>query len=198
MADDYQVGLQLDDGGVHKYLFIGGPIERPHDSVELFAKLGLAAATWARMEQHIDAMLVQINKAHHSDETLKLFDEDHPRPFVAKIDLLKSYFNKHPGLSKYTDTVRDLASGLLKLATERNEAMHGILEAFDRCKQTYTLNGIRYRGKTNDFLNRHQVNPLGKIDAFISLTNTAHYALCDISKELFTSEAVERLRRTAG
>lgn len=194
MPDDYLVGLQLDDGGVHEYLFIGGPIESPDENTEIFAKVGLAAATWARMEQHIDAILVQINKAHYSDETLDLYDEDHPRPFTDKIDLLKRYFNKHPGLSKYTDTVRDFAGGLLKLSIERNEAMHGVLEEFDRIKQTYTLNGMTYRRKTKDFRNRHQVSPIARINDFIRLTNLAHYGLCEISKELFTTDAAERLQ----
>lgn len=139
----------------------------------------------------IDAILVQINKEAHSDEHLALYDENHPRPFTDKIDRLKTYFKRHPALSRYKDEVLDYARGLLILAVERNEALHGILEDYDRQKQTYSLNGMRYRKKTNDFLNRHQVNQIGRIQS----VNLAHYGLCEISKQLFTLDGVERLQR---
>lgn len=58
MPDDYWVEVDRN----HKYRYIGGPIELPDECHTLFADYGLAAASWARMEQHIDAILVQINK----------------------------------------------------------------------------------------------------------------------------------------
>jgi hypothetical protein len=168
----------------------------PNQNVAIFAAIGLAAASWARMEQHIDAIIIQINKESHSTIEIDLYDENHPKPFTDKIDLLKSYFNKHPALAEDAEYIRDFATGLLRLAVERNEMIHGVLEAYDAVNGTYTLNGIRYRKKTKDFLNRRQVSPVGRIKSFAKMVNIAHYGLCEISKKLFTFDAIERLRKT--
>jgi hypothetical protein len=191
MPDDYWVEVACN----HKYRYIGGPIELPGQCDQLFADYGFAAASWARMEQHIDAILVQINKEQHSDEFLDLYDERHPGTFDTKIKMLRRYFNKHPALAQYTDTVIDCATGLKRLSKDRNELLHGVLEDYDPTKSLIMINGMQYRPATKDFLNRHQAFPAAKLEAFANLVNRAHYALCDVSKELFTQDAVARLRR---
>jgi hypothetical protein len=190
MPDDYWVEVDL----VHKYRYIGGPIENPQQNQEILSAIGLAAVSWARMEQHIDAILQQINKEHHSNADLRLFDPDHPRPFSAKLRLLKNYFNKHPGLASHTETVRDFVTGLKKLAVDRNEILHGVLQDFDPQSKRYTINGVTYRKATNDFFHRHQVNDLERIHNFTKLVNLAHYGLCDVSRDLFTVDGVARLQ----
>jgi hypothetical protein len=194
MPEDYVIGLQLDEGGVHEFQFIGGPIEDPERYKRLFVAIGHAAMSWARMEQHIDAILVQINKAQHSGETLDLYDPDHPKPFSDKIRMLKDYFNKHPALRPHTEAVRDFATGLMTLSTERNELLHGVLADYAIDTLTIRLDRIQYRRKTDDFLFRTHAYPLGRLQAFTHLVNLAHYGLCEISKELFTTDALERLR----
>jgi hypothetical protein len=191
MPDDYWVEVDRN----HQYRYIGGPIELPDQCQNLFADYGLAAASWARMEQHIDAILVQINKENHSDELLDLYDEGHPGTFDTKIKMLRRYFNKHPGLTRYTETVIDCATGLKRLSKDRNELLHGVLEDYDPDLGHIMINGMQYRHATKDFLNRHQTFPVGKLQAFASLVNLAHYALCDVSRELFTLDAVARLQR---
>jgi hypothetical protein len=54
--------LLRDGDHVHEYRFIGGPIEHPEQDQTLMAALGHACVSWGRMEQHIDAMIIQINK----------------------------------------------------------------------------------------------------------------------------------------
>ena len=44
---------------------------------------GRIAASWARLEHHIDALLVQINKPDHSEA---LFVDKHPTAFSKKIE----------------------------------------------------------------------------------------------------------------
>lgn len=109
--------------------------------------------------------------------------------------MLKRYFNKHPGLAQYTETVIDCATGLKRLSKDRNELLHGVLEDYDREQGHIMINGVQYRPSTKDFLNRHQTFPAGKLKAFAGLVNLAHYTLCEVSKELFTPDAVARLQR---
>jgi hypothetical protein len=194
MTGDYRVGLFFGNS-VHEFRFIGGPIEDIKEGQPSLTAFGHAAAAWARMEQHINALLIQLNKKHHSDEAQALFGPEHPMRFTDKIRLLRSYFNKHPALSCYTEKVRDLCGGLSKLATKRNEMLHGILESYDPSKEAVVMNKVTYRQATKDFLSRKQTIPLKALFEFTRAINIGHYALCDISKELFSEDGLSRLRR---
>jgi len=107
MHDDYFVNL-TDGKQHHEFRFNGGPISHSSNASPVFLALGHAAAAWSRFEQHIDSILLQVNKEQHSNEILSLYDPNHPRPFKDKIRLLKRYFNKHPALKDYRNKIRDL------------------------------------------------------------------------------------------
>jgi hypothetical protein len=191
MPDDYWVEVDR----THKFRFIGGPIENPQANINVFFIIGQAAASWARMEQHIDAILMQINKEKHSDEFLDLYNPYHPGTFDKKLKMLRSYFNKHPALSEYTETVIDCADGLKKLSEDRNSLLHWVLEDYDETAQTITITGTKYRPKTDDFQNLHVTSPAARYVQFARLVNLAHYTLCEVSKTLFTADAVAQLQR---
>ena len=178
----------------HRYKLRGGPIDNPEQAPEVFAALGRAFSAWARMEQHVDAILMQVNKVNHSTPELDLFDEKHPAPFVDKIDRLKEYFNKHPALEQYRDHVVDIANGLLELADERNSYAHGNFESFDAETQYVTINSVRYQRKTNDYLCRKRELPLALILNTARLANIANAMLADVSTKLFTIEGAASLR----
>lgn len=192
MPEEYHVELADENGPIHRYTFIGGPIEAPQENQEIFFWIGLASTSWARMEQHIDAIIMQVNKPSNNHD---LFDPDHPKPFGDKIKRLKRLFAHHPDLLEYSPTVDDFSRGLLELAEERNALLHGVLEDFNKANDTFTLNGCRYRKRENDFHHRHQVIPVQRLRELCRLTNIAHYGLCEISKELFTPEFGAKLQR---
>jgi hypothetical protein len=193
VADDYWVYLK---DKTQKFRLIGGPIEQPEKCGKLFHLIGHAAASWARMEQHIDAILVQINKKDHSDELTDMYDPRHPGNFDTKIKLLKRYFHRHPRLGTHANEVNILANGLKKLSSDRNSMMHGILEDYlsgDDPKMI--INGAKVMPKTGDIVFRTIEYPLERLHQFIGLVNNAHYALCEISKDLFTLDALAQLQR---
>lgn len=191
MPEDYVVVV----GGEHKYRFIGGPIELPDKCGDLLSVVGLAAASWARMEQHIDAILIQVNKEDHSDEVLDLYDPRHPGTFDAKLKMLRRYFRTHPALASHKEAVLDCATGLKRLSQDRNELLHGVLEDYSAATDDVMINGSRFFPAKGTFLNRHQRFPVEKLRVFTRLVNMAHYKLCGVSKELFTLDAVAQLRR---
>lgn len=197
MLEPYEVEMLTDDnGGFHPYRYIGGPLENPSHYPDLFQALGEAAMAWARMEQHVDAILVQLNKADHSPDLTPIYNPRHPKPFFDKLELLGDYFNKHPALARYKDAVTDFRMGLSGLAPERNFIFHGILEDFDEKAGEYVINKMTPLGGkvTTDFSNRRERGSIEVIHSFTRCVNLAHYGLCEISKDLFTREAVTALR----
>ena len=191
MLDDYRVVFDEK----HPVRFIGGPIDNPESNAEIFFRVGRAAASWARMEQHIDAILIQINRENHSDEILDLYNSRHPGTFDDKIKMLKRYFNRHPGLAKHKDTVIDCATGLKALSKDRNKLLHRVLEDYDPTRDVFVLNGTQYRPKTDDFLSTYEVFPAERFRKFTELVNLAHYRLCEVSKDLFVPNVVAQLQR---
>lgn len=192
MTEDYHVKLSDENGPIHFYTFKGGPIENPKESQEIFFWIGLASASWARMEQHIDAIIMQVNKPSKRHD---LFDPEHPRPFGDKIKRLKRLFSGHPDLVEYSHMVNDFSRGLLELAEERNSLLHGVLEAFDKTADKFVINGFKYRKREDDFHHRHQTIPVQRLRELCRLTNIAHYGLCEISKDLFTPEFGKKLQK---
>ncbi|THD65326.1 MAG: hypothetical protein E7813_15290 [Bradyrhizobium sp.] len=191
MSDDYWVEVAEE----HRIRFLGGPVDNPTEASEALAVIGHTAVSWARMEQHIDAMLIQINREQHSDELIDLYDENHPGTFDAKIKMLKRYFNKHPALSQYTETVIDCATGLKTLAEDRNLLMHGALQDYDPSTKMMTINSTKYQRRTDDFSCRTQPFSVPQLVRHAAIVNLAHHKLCEVSRQLFTVDAVERLQR---
>ena len=178
--------------GQHRFRFAGGPIDNPERHKRLFAALGLAAASWARLEKHVDAVLIQINKAQHSSQGLSLYDPKHPKPFSDKIKLLKKYFSRHPALEPHRENMTVLLETLPKLSGERNLYLHSILEDADPSTDAFYLNTIE--GRKSGYQVTHADGTLALLKSFTKTTNQANRILSWISGDLFTRDALERLR----
>jgi hypothetical protein len=197
MTDDYLVIL-TDGAQRHEFTLNGGPINRAERVEAIFFALGHGAAAWARMEQHIDAVLMQVNKEQHSNDILALFDPDHPRPFTDKLRLLKRYFNKHPALRKHKEAIRSFAKTALILAEERNTYLHGILEYYDEQAKVITIKSIKPKHDPKNpyvFTIATSAVPLETLQGFAKIVNRANDALEEVSRALFTQDAVAKLRK---
>jgi hypothetical protein len=198
---DYLVvllGGGKDSLDVHHFLLNGGPINQPNTAAPAFLALGLAAAAWGRLEQHIDAILLQVNKEQHSDEILALYDPNHPKPFTDKIRLLKTYFNEHPALAELKERIRSFASAARSLSKERNDYIHGIFERYDEQSRTVYLHAIRPKfDRQNPYLFTITLSevPLETLKGFADIVNRANDELEGISRALFNEGAIERLRK---
>ena len=191
--DDYRVTL-MTDGQPIEFLFDGGPIGDPQPAEVAFLALGLITASWARLEQHLDAVIIQINKTHHSNEQLRLYDPAHPRPFNDKIRLTKRYFSNHPALQKHKEVIGELIKMLSQLASERNVFLHSNLEKYDPESGTVSFRNLQMSKNDDLTVTRHEV-PLKALQSFPAWVAEANGKLCTISAELFTSAALEQLRR---
>jgi|GEM_PF-4580047 len=196
MVDDYLVLLN-EGGQTYEFLLNGGPINNPATAAEFFLTLGYISAAWARLEQHIDSILLQVNKQQHSSEIVSLYDPNHPRPFTDKIRLLKRYFNQHPALKQHKSKIREFAAAVKKMATDRNIYLHSVLQGYDNKTKIVTLRSIQpVHNPENPYLFRigKFAPPLRVMREFAEFVNRANTHLEEISRELFTHEAVARLR----
>jgi hypothetical protein len=188
---NYQITL-IQRGVSHDFRYGGGPLEDPAPAQPLFFALGLLSSSWARIEQQIETILIQINKSHHSSEIKALYDPNHPVSFSKKVQLLKRYFNQHPTLTPLKETMRDLTTRLLYLSDLRNGYLHAIVEDYDESAQAVTLNSIKFIGRDTFQAEQRTVHLRAIVDA-ARFNNLANKALAEVSRELFTMQALTQL-----
>ncbi len=158
---------------------------------------GRVAASWARMELHIDALLIQINKPDHS---AALFQKNHPASFSKKIELLKTWFNKYPPLAEYAEDIRSLTSHLKTLSKDaekrfisRNVLLHAIPASFDPAKAAIVFHHMEFMSDGN--IHSRQITvTLEQMKVFSDLVQLANEFLGHITQELFTPEGYAKLR----
>ena len=166
----------------------------PAHAAPALEALGRAAANWARIEHHIDALIVQVNKPQHDE---KLF-EPHPVSFGKKIDLLKRWFNQYPPLAEYTEDIRWFTSRMKGLAQtdpskaiSRNLLLHAIPASYDADKQELVLHHMKWVG---DMIHsRHVTVNMSQLAAFSEALRLANGFLASITKELFTEDGYARI-----
>lgn len=184
---------RMADGTPENLTFVltGGPIDQLDHDLHAFTAIGHAAMAWARLEKHIDILLIQINKQQHG-EPLRLFDPDHPRAFSGKLKLLKRYFNRHPALTQYKSRVSQLAGEMKTAATDRNTLLHSILDGYDDAEGTLTLQTITYEGHDEFTFAVQKITVRDVIDLARKIVDL-NDRLAAISRIIFTDEIMARL-----
>jgi hypothetical protein len=157
---------------------------------------GRVAASWARLEHHIDALLIQVNKPDHSEALFK----EHPTSFGKKIDLLKSWFNKYPPLSEYREDIRDLTSKLKILSKDsskqfisRNVLLHAIPARYEPETKVIIFHHMEF-SKDGNIHSRHIRITLAQLETFASIVQLANTFLGHITQEMFTVEGYAKLQ----
>lgn len=167
----------------------------PTKAAPALEALGRAAASWARIEHHIDALIVQINKPQHDE---RLF-EPHPVSFVKKIDLLKKWFNQYPPLAEYTADMRWFTMRMKELAQDRpdwisrNLLLHAIPASYDGEKQELLLHHMKWEGDM--IRSRHITVKMSQLATFSDMVQMGNEFLGLITSELFTTEGYAKISR---
>jgi hypothetical protein len=135
---------------LYHFEFEGGPIDAPANAPEVFQAIGHWAASRSRLEQHINVLLIHINKPQYST---KLYKSRHPVTFTGKLELLKQWFNQHPVLKPHADSIRELTSRLKSISADRNTYLHSILESYDPATRIVGFHSVESIGIDKDMFN---------------------------------------------
>jgi hypothetical protein len=171
--------------------FYRSAIDDPDTPRSVFTAIGRAAVAWARLEQHLEAVILHINKKEHSK---RLWGE-HPVSFDNKMKVVKRWFNQHPALLPHKDAMRELTRTLKILSKEaRNPLLHSIFAAYDAAKKELTLQSIKYMGDDNFRLREEKIH-ISFVYGLHNAINDGNRFLGIISRELFSPDAVKRFER---
>ena len=176
---------------------INTPLDDPNkmaEAAELFRAIGLATSSWARLETHIDMVLIHLNQPKHSRE---LYEKDHPVGFRSKVKLLKRWFNKHPALQPQAAALRAIAPKFLALGRQRNIFLHSILSDYDPATRQAIWRGIKAEGEETFRVGKH----VGSVDHLINFAAAAHEAhvqFAKVCRSLYDAGMIEQLRWYGG
>jgi hypothetical protein len=190
--EDYYVEITSSDGSnPHRFRFKGGPLAHPNIAGEAFEAYGFAAACWARLEVHIEAMVFLVNRKENSTDEMNIFEPHHPRSVRDKIKLLRRYYNKHTALAAQKAEADSLFGRMLETALDRNDALHSIVEDFQ--EGCLIINGIFSKPDTTMNMRRTSM-PIRNFGVLARTINDYNQELSILSKTLFTPEMTERLQ----
>lgn len=161
------------------------------EAAELFRAIGLATSSWARLETHIDMVLIHLNQPKHSQE---LYEKDHPVGFRSKVKLLKRWFNKHPALQPQAEALRAITPQFLGLGKQRNIFMHSILSDYDPATKQAIWRGIKAEGEETFRVGKH-VGSVGHLINFAAAAHEAHVKFARICRDLYEAGMIEQLRK---
>jgi hypothetical protein len=190
MEDDYYLEMQW-GGKSHRFRFGGGPLSHPNVAPAALEAYGFTAACWARLETHIEAVTLFLNRQEHSNSTLNLHQPRHPSSTWDKIKLVRKYFNRHPALRTHKANADRVCERLLQMALDRNELLHSIVE--DYANGHVTINGIFVKPDTTSSIKRSIV-PLPNFGALARQINDVNAELSKLSQFLFAPQTSARLR----
>jgi hypothetical protein len=175
---------------LYSFQFAGGPIDAPEAATDVFLAIGHVAASWSRLEQHIDALLLHVNKAAHS---ATLYRPEHPVAFSGKLDLLKRWFSRHPVLKRLAPHMGELTSRLKSHGKERNRYLHSILDTYNPATKAVTFRSVRY-SRDGKFRFSKQTVALLTIRTFADIVNDVNRFLWSMSSDIFTEDALKQLQ----
>jgi hypothetical protein len=182
------------DNDIRKIKFTGGPLDSPEEmkaAAELWRAIGLAACVWARLEQHLDAVLIHLNQPKHSE---KLHDPDHPIGFKRKIKLLKRWFNQHQVLAEHRNSMRPITTEMLSLSETRNQILHSILDSYDLATKTAVFRAVRAKTDTTYEATKY-VGTLETLLNFAASARTVHLRFAHLCRGIFTPDVLTRLQK---
>ena len=171
------------------------PLDHPNsmaEAAELFRAIGLATSSWARLEMHIDMVLIHLNRPKHSKE---LYAEDHPIGFRSKIKLLKRWFNQHPALSHQSKALRALTPKFLELGKQRNIFLHSILSNYDPETKVATWRGIKPAAEETYRVGKH-VGSVEHLMHFAAAAHEAHVQFAQICQAIYNSGNLRLLQKS--
>jgi len=103
------------------FLF-GGALDAPPEfAFPILQAIGWTSLHWARLEQHLDALLITLDKQEFFVERLKRRPDS---SWAQKVDLFRRWFSQHEQLKQLVPTANRLSANFKNAGLDRNMLLH--------------------------------------------------------------------------
>jgi len=107
---------------------LGGTLDSPPKfALPIIQAIGWTSLHWARLEQHLDTLLITLYKQEFFATPLK---RRHDSSWVQKVELFSQWFSKHNDLKQFAPTANRLACNFKQAGLYRNMLLHSNLIDF--------------------------------------------------------------------
>lgn len=184
---------QSPSGAVSPITLVGGDLDDlPPFAEPILMAVGLAAFHWARLEQHLDTLLISVNKEYFSKEK---FDPTPNTSFQLKIKLFKKWFVIDPRFSAYKNRAKKLAVAFKEASADRHLLFHSNLQRFEK-EPTLTMIAINVHIKGENVVQSRCEWTVGSILNFARNVAGLNRGLRTISHEVLKPEFLSSLENT--
>lgn len=181
--------ILANEGSEYEFQLTGGPLDEHFGNRAVMAHIGRGLLAWARMEQHLNLLVMTVNREHNSED---LYNDRHPNAFWEKLELANKWFCNHRPLLERKEDFAQVVGHLREMATIRNTIAHGILESLDRATGQVIFKNITAK-KGRFRVTRSEIH----IDLFPRIAvvaNAANAYLTDLTHKLCCEEGEKLLR----
>lgn len=173
-----------------EFQLTGGPLERLVGDRAVMAHIGRAVLAWGRMEQHLNLLIMTINREHNSP---RLYEKKHPQQFTEQIRVAGKWFDEHPALVGWKEDFKKFTTYLEEMAEPRNTLAHGVLEALDASSGRAIFKSVK-RKKGGGFKIYRKEIAFKIFPRMIVMANAANTVLSVLTHQLCCPEGEELLR----
>jgi hypothetical protein len=172
-----------------EFQLTGGPLEDLMGERTIMAHIGRAVLAWARMEQHLNLLIMTINREHNSPV---LYERKHPQQFTEMLRVANVWFSGHPALKEWKDDFAQFSAYLEELSGARNTLAHGILFDLDKQERRAIFKTVK-RAKGGKFrIDRKEIS-FNVFPRMIVMANAANTFLSVITHQVCCPEGEELL-----
>lgn len=174
---------------------VGGHLDDPPDyALPFFTAVGFAMIHWGRLEQHIDALLISVNKEHHSTKSYV------PTPntsFRRKCELFERWLVKDKRFSDHHDNARRLVKAFRSSNMDRTLLVHSNLFEFrEGPPPLMVVKNLKIEGKDQNLRISRAEWREEDILEFARSVSGLNRGLYTISQKVLTAGFLESLQAT--
>jgi hypothetical protein len=190
---DYTATVKWEDGS-HDYLLWGGILRHPLSCTEASEAIGFAIAHWARLETHIDATILHLNRQEFYPG-VSWVDGIHPIRFPDKLAKLKKLFAWHPAINSMHKDIVNICSAMVVMSDTRNILAHSVLEYIDDQPESPEIifNSFKLKNDGGVSLSVHKIS-FKALGSFGKHLDDLNYTMACITSDVFSTETLRQLR----
>ncbi len=110
-------------------VFVDDTLDNPPEfAAPLIRAMGIASLAWARLEQHLDCIIISVNKEHFAKAKYR---ETPNTSIRLKAGVFENWFVEDPRFAQFHQTAADFLKGFRSITDDRNFLLHSNLNRFE-------------------------------------------------------------------
>jgi hypothetical protein len=176
-------------------VLFGGALDAPPEfALPILQAIGWTSLHWARLEQHLDVLLITLHKQEFFAQPLKRRSDS---SWAQKVELFSQWFSQHDQLKQFAPTASRLSANLKKAGLDRNMLLHSNCIDFVEGPPSKVI-ALYIRGNKNGSIEQKRAEwTCDQILEFANVVANLNKELQSITSVILTETFLKSLRKSS-